>query len=91
MGGPQVPKMLRGQSFSPEKRVKGPGVGKGKPRPLSGRQSNGVNQAFKVAITLSLPTETDAKEIVREAQNNLSRRFVVDLLITGKAESSLCV
>lgn len=37
---------------------------------------------FKVAITWSLPTETDTKNIIRGAQHDLSRKFAVALLIT---------
>lgn len=46
---------------------------------------------FKVALTLSSPTDTDAKDRVGEAQNALSRRFVVASLILGKVVSSLHV
>ena len=37
---------------------------------------------FKVAITRSLPTETDTEDILRGAQHDLSRKFAVALLIT---------
>lgn len=49
------------------------------------------SKLFKVAFTLSLPTEIDAKERTRDAQNAFPRRFVVALLIIGKAGSSLHV
>lgn len=49
------------------------------------------SKLFKVTFTLSSPTETDAKERIRDAQNAFSRRSVVALLIIGKAGSSLHV